>query len=122
MSVNQIRPTLEEVAAERLAQVDKWGHQNHPDGTGSDLRLLDDDGDGSFPAIWQADTNANVRDIARNRCDAMHKAGNGTWEQILTEEYAEAIAESDPAKLRTELIQVAAVACAWVESIDRRTA
>ena len=33
----------------------------------------------------------------------------------------EAFAESDPDKLRTELIQVAAVAVAWIESIDRNS-
>lgn len=30
--------------------------------------------------------------------------------------------DDDPAKLRTELIQVAAVAQAWAEAIDRREA
>jgi hypothetical protein len=34
---------------------------------------------------------------------------------------AEALAEDDPTLLRAELIQVAAVAVAWVEAIDRRT-
>ena len=31
-----------------------------------------------------------------------------------------ALAEVEPAKLREELIQVAAVAVAWIEAIDRR--
>jgi hypothetical protein len=44
------------------------------------------------------------------------------WVDILEEEVAEAAAESDPAKLRAELVQVAAVAVAWIEAIDRRAA
>ncbi|TIH26025.1 NUDIX hydrolase, partial [Subtercola vilae] len=43
------------------------------------------------------------------------------WQDILLEEVFEAFAESDTSKLRTELIQVAAVAQQWVEAIDRRT-
>lgn len=35
-------------------------------------------------------------------------------------DYAEALAESDPARLRAELVQVAAVAVCWIEAIDRR--
>ena len=35
------------------------------------------------------------------------------------EEVAEAFEEHDPARLRSELVQVAAVAVAWVEKIDR---
>lgn len=41
---------------------------------------------------------------------------------MLLEEVAEAFAESDDARLRAELVQVAAVAQAWIESIDRRSA
>lgn len=95
---------LDEVAAERLAQDAKWGEQNHPDGTGAEHVPL----------------SAVIRDQVRTRCDAEHRAGRGTWEMILAEEFWEAVAEVDPAKLRAELIQVAAVTVAWVEAIDRR--
>lgn len=43
------------------------------------------------------------------------------WLHILREEVAEAFAETDPVALRGELVQVAAVAVAWAEAIDRRT-
>ena len=46
-----------------------------------------------------------------------------TWNAILTEEVGEAakeVLEVDVKKLRVELIQVAAVAVAWIESLDRR--
>jgi hypothetical protein len=92
-----------EVIQERVRQEAKWGEQNHPDGTGPTM------------------TNLNRAHEARRNCDYAHSHGMGTWRHILTEEVAEAMAESDPDRLREELIQVAAVAVAWVEAIDRRT-
>lgn len=91
-----------EVHAERAAQDEKWGEQNHPDGT-----------DHAYSAY---------REAARDMCDMRFRAGIGTWKDILAEEVAEAHAETDPAALRAELIQVAAVAVAWIEAIDRREA
>ena len=96
---------LGDVAAERRRQDDKWGEQNHPDGTGR-------------KGLWEDDRRA--ADAARAQCEARFAAGVGTWHDILNEEYKEAMAEVDPLKLREELIQVQAVACAWVEAIDRR--
>lgn len=94
---------LADVNRERVAQDGKWGEQNHRDGTGGAQ-------------------DQTVAALARQTCDDAFAAGVGSWALILTEEYAEALAESDPAKLRAELIQVAAVAVAWVEAIDRREA
>lgn len=92
---------LDEIRVERENQDAKWGEQNHPDGTGGHGRLRD-------------------ADQARRECKRQFAEGSGTWLDILDEEVAEAYAEDDPAKLRAELIQVAAVAVAWVEAIDRR--
>lgn len=91
---------LSEIGHERHRQDRKWGEQNHPDGTS--VILL---------------PTAN---LSRTRADEAAKAGCLTWAHILTEEFYEAMAEEDQGKLRTELIQVAAVATAWVEAIDRR--
>jgi hypothetical protein len=91
-----------EVAAERAAQDATWGEQNHPDGTG-------EPGSDSVAAA------------ARTLCQGAAASGHLDWLHILREEVAEAFAESDPAKLRAELVQVAAVATAWIEAIDRRT-
>jgi hypothetical protein len=95
------RPVLAEVDAERTRQDEKWGVQNHPDGTGYSYLV----------------TKANT---ARRDCDHEFAAGNGSWRLILREEFAEALACTDPAELRAELVQVAAVAVAWIEAIDRR--
>lgn len=99
---------LEEVSHERARQDARWGEQNHPDGTGPMK---------AYGFLGTAEDHALT---ARARCDSAHRLGEGTWEHILTEEYAEALAEEDPGKLRAELIQIAAVATAWAEAIDRR--
>jgi len=100
-SATEVR--LDEVFYERGAQDARWGEQNHPDGTG----LPTDKASANFARLI-TDTNA--------------KEGRLTFRDILHEEVAEAFAETEPNKLRAELIQVAAVAVAWVEAIDRRTA
>jgi hypothetical protein len=62
----------------------------------------------------------NRRDQMRRLCDLASQEGRLTHAHILEEEVAEALAETDPAKLREELVQVAAVAVKWIEEIDRR--
>lgn len=94
---------LSEVRGERARQDEKWGEQNHPDGTGSDLQRY-------------------LAEKDRDYCQRAFEVGLGTWRDVLEEEVSEAFAESDPDALRAELLQVAAVAVAWVEAIDRRVA
>jgi hypothetical protein len=95
-------PVLAEIQAERARQDAKWGEQNHSDGTGS------------------TEQQKQAKD-ARRWCQDAFGSGYGTWSDVLAEEVAEANAERDPAKLRAELLQVAAVAVAWISAIDRRT-
>jgi len=95
---------LERVAAERQRQMEKWGHQRHPDDTGGEgLRL--------------------AANLARTICQgaAAHTPGGPGWRLILNEEVAEAFAETDPEKLLGELVQVMAVCSAWIEDIESRT-
>jgi hypothetical protein len=94
---------LAEVKAERERQDAKWGEQNHNDGTGNK-------------------SQQEHAEQARRWCQAAFGSGYGTWSDVLAEEVAEVNAERDPARLRAELIQVAAVAVAWVAAIDRRAA
>lgn len=93
-----------DVLEERQRQDAKWGEQNHNDGTAS--------------AHWRE--FGVTAGMARRACDNASKRGECTWLDILLEEVAEAFEETDTTKLRAELIQVAAVAQAWVEAIDRR--
>lgn len=95
------RRVLFEVFNERRRQEKKWGEQNHPDGSGG--------------REWELAAR-----VAKRDCDTEHKEGKGTFLSILKEEVFEAFAEKDPLLLRAELIQVAAVACNWVEAIDRK--
>jgi hypothetical protein len=95
---------LAEIAAERTAQDAKWGPQNHIDGTRE---------------YGHYDQQTAL--AAKAACQLRAGAGCTTWRAILWEEVAEAFAEEDPALLRAELVQVAAVAAAWIEAIDRRT-
>lgn len=96
-------PVYGAIARERAAQDAKWGEQNHRDGTG---------GPGRRAAADDARDWTNHQAAEKTLC----------WIDILEEEVAEAAAESDPVELRAELVQIAAVAAAWIEAIDRRTA
>ncbi|CAH0258353.1 hypothetical protein [Microbacterium sp. Bi128] len=94
---------LAAVIAERGRQDAKWGEPvDHPDGTGSSVAQA---------AAVDAKTNT----------DRAAAEGRVTWRHILHEEVAEAFAETDPAKLRAELVQVAASAVKWVRMLDART-
>lgn len=114
---------LAAIRGERSRQDAKWGEQNHPDGTGPDssplgrIRQVHARGKGPSKQFAQG-----MADMAKQATDEAAEAGTLTFADILIEEVFEALAESDPAKLRTELIQTAAVATQWVEAIDRRTA
>ncbi|GAA2159263.1 hypothetical protein [Glycomyces lechevalierae] len=113
MTYPKINPAtvLDEIAAERARQDAQWGEQNHPDGTG--------------PKVVLAGGNAWMEEHAehaRRECQTAADAEAVTWRHILREEVYEAFAEFDPAALRAELVQVAAVAVAWIEAIDRREA
>lgn len=98
----RILGVLPEIAAERERQDEKWGEQNHPDGTGPGYRA----------AAFEA----------RRRCQRAARSGLVTYKDILEEEVYEAFAETDPVELREELVQVAAVAVAWIEKLDRERA
>lgn len=78
-----------------------WGEQSHPDGTGAP----------GMKGLVEAVQEAN-----RQR----EESGELTFQDILEEEFLEAVAETDPTRLKEELIQVAAVAVTWVMAIDRR--
>lgn len=99
---NALNRFFEAVFGERKSQLEKWGEtQHHRDGTG---RVGDD----------------LLAQVAIKTCNSAASRGLITWRHILAEEVAEAFAESDPLKLKAELIQVATVAAAWIEDIEQR--
>ena len=93
---------LLEVFAERTRQDDKWGEQNWPIG-----------GDVVF-TVSANNSKANTEQDAQE--------GTLTWRHILHEEFWETFEneDSDPQSQRAELVQVAAVAVAMIECIDRK--
>lgn len=93
---------LAELRAERERQHAKWGEQNLPDGTATE-------GD------------REIAECAQMMCQQAAADGTITFRHIAEEEVCEAFAESDPVKLRAELVQCAAVFVQWIEAIDRRT-
>ena len=99
-----VKAFAEAVDTERQAQLAKWGEQHHPDGTAADF------------------TARAMRDSAHVVCQARAERGEVTWTHILDEEFWEVRAEEDPAKLRAELVQLAAVCAAWIHDLDSRPA
>ena len=97
-----VRGVLERVYAERFRQDEKWGEQNHV-----------------IVTPEAAKNNLEIANAYKMLCD--HAAGHGllTWKQILLEEVFEALSTLDPDEQITELVQVAAIACAMVECIER---
>lgn len=95
-----LEKVLADIAAERAAQDRMWGVQEFPDGSG--------------PAF------AGEADKAKDDCADAWSRGELTWRHVLAEEFHEALAETEPAPLRNELVQTAAVAVKWIQSLDRR--
>lgn len=104
---------LREVHDERTRQDMKWQVQNHPDfflpsGTVKAIRMI------------YRERAELYKSINTDRVKAQDEAGvppdrNCAWDSILLEEVFEALSEEDPEKMCEELIQVAAVAVAWVQ-------
>ena len=89
-----------EIHEERVAQLRKWGVQHWPGGTNT-----------------SSDDGQMARE-AKRAVDAAMVNGDVTWRDILVEEILEAFAEKDWLKIRTELVQSAAVIAAWIEDRD----
>lgn len=102
----KVDPLLDDVRNERVAQLRKWGEQHHEfrrpeEAALSHYRVQES----NYKHVFERQTT-NLGD-------------NPTWDVILLEEVYEALAEDDPKKRVAELIQVAAVALAIAEDIQR---
>lgn len=96
---------LDEIRAERDRQDEKWGEQNHADCPASSNRAQE------LRSIGQY-----LESTARRQLSD----GDVSWAAILAEEIGEALQARSIEELKAELIQVAAVAAAWVEALKRR--
>lgn len=106
-----------EIEGERGNQDKKWGQQDHPS---LDRVLLD------RPGSCNPERMAEHYEIpSENRgkflCDNSFHWKQGTYAHILIEELCEVVAcLDDEVAMREELVQLAAVAVAWIECIDRK--
>lgn len=91
-----------DVRFENRRQIERYGELTYPNGTG---RPGDQEAAEALKAACKANSPAE-----------------DNWRDIAAEEVAEAFAETDPKKLRVELVQAMAVMKAWVKDIDRRAA
>jgi hypothetical protein len=99
---------LSEISQERRLQDAVFGKLESlvdvPDGTG-----------GAFAALAlihiRAEVAAHEQRTRRQTC---------CWGHTVLEEAYEVLAETDPAKLRAELVQLGAVCCWWIEILDLR--
>ena len=105
---------LAEVAQERARQDEKWGEQNHP----LVCQTVEDVEAEHHGHLHEAERFKFIND-SRVAFSAEHSVHAEAWDSILLEEVHEAFCEYDPQRARAELIQVAAVAVAAIESIDR---
>lgn len=104
---------LEEVFEERSRQVDRYGHNDDlADGSGPETRWL-------LP--YTSDSAQAVESALRADYEGFEdETGKPTWVHLLREELAEVFAEDDSDRLQEELVQVAALAVSWVESLRGR--
>jgi hypothetical protein len=117
------RDVLADVAKERSRQDSKWGQQDH-------LDLVP--GSADDPATLADVTRTHLMPLAddvRRLVDRLAGEGRSSWVLIALEELAEALEAAallDGTRrsvdaLRTEVVQLAAVAVQWAQAIDRRT-
>lgn len=116
-----MRSALDAVIAERQRQDAKWGEQNHPMVPETTRRHF------GWQYLAAEFLEIPTADRARDACERVHRQGEGTYTHILVEEVAEFVEAcvlhgeaSDEA--RNEMVQVAAVALAMIECIDRKRA
>lgn len=103
---------IQEIKTERMYQDGKWGVQNHP--------ILDQALLNRSPNRMCEEYEIPTEDRAKSICKIHADRGDLTYMHILIEEVSEAASCGENIEeMRKELIQVAAVAIAMIESIDR---
>lgn len=109
----------ENVWIEMNAQVEQWGEQNHPDGTGAAYVSMQDH---PVPGDMAKTFVEGIASRYRMATENAAKEGKLTWRHIILEEMFEAMAEDDGEKLEKEIVQVLAVGFSWLAARDRRDA
>lgn len=116
---------LSEVLATRSRQDDHHGQQNHPDLDPRDIDIVTRH-EYAFRADNWASHNAEraTPTITSGRCGYGHPSDgphpHTAWDGLLLEVAYRALAEAHPVRLRARLVDLAALAVAWAEDVDRR--
>lgn len=108
-----------EILEERKRQDSAWGVQNHPDFDPVLTKRMGGCSQDRMAEHFEVPTPVRARGITSTAAER----GELCWMPILQEEVSELLQWNDPSAketLKRELIQVAAVAVAWIESIERR--
>lgn len=116
VDLSAVSDVIGNVISEIIRSTAKHGNQDHLlDGTGPDL---------PFPSPNIPCRRDEAAEALKARCKdvSQNEGGDGTitWEHILTEEWGEAIAESDPDALDAELVQLLAVGVKWLVALRKR--
>lgn len=114
----QTEKVLSEVHEERKRQHLKWGEQNFP----SLKNIIPIPGNSIASAVAMVNSYGLPSEFtAKKECNIAMEKGTCTFAHIAVEELCEVISCLDDEKqMRKELIQLAAVAVQWVETIDRK--
>lgn len=104
--LNQLKYSVtDEILAETHRQDVKWGEgRQMPNGTGN------------------AEYGPDLAEYFKEETDAAFREGRGTWRHILEEEIYEAFAENNSRRLKTELVQAAAVIVQWLVALRKQKA
>jgi hypothetical protein len=106
-----LRRVVDDVVREVTAADLRTGGKHLPDGTPEHIARM-----GAEKAAAQARRTA---DMFRRVTIGRAASGALTWWDVLRAGVYDVGADTDPATLRADLIQVAAVAMRWVQDIDR---
>ena len=105
----------QEVQQERVAQLKKWGVQNHPC---VDQVLVKREG-GFTPERMCEHYEIPSESRAKFLCENSVSNNQVTWTHIALEEFSEAVSAKTASERRKELVQLAAVVESWIDCIDR---
>lgn len=109
-------PIYEEILLERRLQDEKWGIQEHPSVSSNIIKGPNS----NLPERINRHYGIPSIDKAKYYADEAAKKGDLTWSHIAVEELAEVVGAENEIHRRHELVQLAAVCVAWIESIDRK--
>lgn len=104
-----------DVLLERSEMLDRWGDPTYPS-----VVEISPSGDRELGEIQTGVYGLPPAREARAATEASRGAGTLTWGRIATQSLADAVAATDEVDRRAQIVQLAAVALAWVEDLDRR--